>query len=342
MSRVISCCVYLLSFLAFLFLPSLLFANEVNVYSYRQSFLVKPLFDLFTKETGIKVNTIFASQGLVSRIKSEDKNSPADLLITSDFGRLADALEAEIARVVQDKQVEKNIPARLRDSQGRWFGLTQRARIIYAAKERVAPNEITSYADLADQKFEGRICMRKGTHDYNISLIASVIAHEGKERARQWLEGVKNNLAQKPQGNDRAQVKAIFNGICDISIGNSYYFGRMKADPNQRPWADSVRIIFPSAGNGVHMNVSGAMVMRYAPNAENAIKLLRFLSDQKAQEIYAEANYEYPVRKGVKLSKEVASWGEFREDTRKLEEIAALRKEAFLLVNRVNFDGPVK
>ena len=243
--------------------------GEVNVYSLRQPFLIKPIFDAFTRETGIKVNTVFAKQGLVERLANEGQNSPADLLFTVDIGRLDSALQAGVTQPLSDETLEQNIPPEFRDPEGHWFGLTNRARIIVTSKDRMAEGDISTYADLADPEFEGKVCTRSGKNEYMIALIASVIAHEGAEAAEQWLMGVKDNLARAPEGNDRAQVKAISEGVCDVAVINSYYMGAMLTDEEQSAWADSVRIVFPDQdGNGTHMNISGMALTKAAPNKE--------------------------------------------------------------------------
>lgn len=313
--------------------------DEVNVYSYRQAFLVEPLFAEFTQQTGVKVNVVFAKAGLIERLEQEGKHTPADLLFTTDIGHLEEAMEKGVLQPVQDATLEEHIPAHLRDPEGRWFALTTRARVIYASKERVAEGEIQSYEDLADPKWKGRICTRKGDHPYNIALIASMIAHHGEEGAEAWLSALKSNLAQKPQGNDRAQVKAIKEGVCDLAIGNSYYYGKMLENPEQQAWAQAVNLVYPNQQDrGTHMNISGVGMTLGAPNKEAALQLMRFLSDTQAQGMYAEVNYETPVKADVPASELVASWGEFKADTLPLHEIAAQRKAAAQLVNKVEFN----
>ncbi len=317
---------------------------EVNVYSYRQPFLVEPLFKAFTAQTGIKVNTIFAKKGLIERMKAEGANSPADVLLTTDIGRLNKAVVSGVSQSLETDVLSKNIPARYRDPDGRWFGLTLRSRVIYASKQRVKQTAFT-YEELADPKWKGRICVRSGQNVYNIALIASMIANNGEADTKKWLEGFKANLARKPSGNDRGQVKAVFSGECDIAIGNTYYMGKMQTNdkkPEQKEWARSVRIIFPNTnGRGAHVNLSGMVLAKYAPHRSAAIKLMNFLSEDKAQKIYAEVNYEYPVKPGVEWSKLVKSWGEFKADTVSLVKIAKYRKRASELVDEVGFNnGP--
>ncbi|WP_417815073.1 Fe(3+) ABC transporter substrate-binding protein [Thalassospira alkalitolerans] len=314
-------------------------AQEVNVYSLRQAFLVEPLFESFTKETGIKVNVIFAEKGLVERIKQEGVNSPADVLMTVDISRIQEAVDAGVTDAVDSDVLKANIPAHLRDANDQWFALTQRGRAIYASKDRVTKGEIATYEDLADPKWKGRICTRSGTHDYNIALFASMIAHNGAQEAKTWLEGLKSNLARKPQGNDRAQVKAIKEGECDIAVGNTYYYGKMLDNPDQRAWADAVNIVFPNQdGRGMSMNISGMTLIKGAPNRDNAVKLMEFLTGDAAQKIYAEVNYEYPVKPGVDWSEMVASWGTFKADDLPLGEIARLRADAVRMVDEVGYN----
>jgi len=318
--------------------------GEVNIYSYRQPFLIEPLLDAFTKETGIKTNVVFASKGLGERIAAEGANSPADVLLTVDIGRLDGAKQLGVTQPVSSDVISGNIPAQFRDPEGHWIGLTNRARIIYASKERVQEDSIT-YEELADPKWKGRLCTRSGQHVYTIGLIASMVAHHGAEETEKWLEGVRDNLARKPTGNDRAQVKAIFAGECDISIGNTYYMGKMETnekDPEQKEWAASVRILFPnSADRGSHVNLAGIVLAKHAPNKDNAIRLIEFLTGENAQKIYAETNFEYPVTPGVEISERVKSWGNLTPDALSLADIAKHRKTASELVDKVGFDnGP--
>ena len=319
-------------------LPAL--ADEVNVYSHRQPELIQPLVDAFTAETGIDVNVAFVDKGMAERLVAEGDRSPADLVLTVDIARLMQVVDAGVTQAVTSDGLAANIPAEFRDPAGQWFGLTTRARIVYASKERVADGEVTTYEDLASDKWKGRICTRSGTNDYNVALVGAVIAHKGEDAAKGWLEGVKANLAKKPDGGDRDQIKAIWAGECDISLGNTYYMGQMVSDPEQKAWADSVRIVFPTfEGGGTHMNISGVAMTKAAPNREAALKLMEWLSSDKAQRIYAETNHEFPVKPGVARSALVQGWGEFTPDSLNLAEIAAQRAAALKLVETVDFDG---
>ena len=329
-----------LSTLALLTISTPVLAQEVNVYSHRQPELIQPLVDAFTAETGIKVNVAFVDKGMAERLQAEGDRSPADLVLTVDIARLMQIVEADVTQPVQSDVLEANIPETLRDANDHWFGLTARARIVYASTERVADGDVTTYEDLADPKWLGRICTRSGTNDYNVALTAAVLSHHGAEATKAWLEGVKANLARKPDGGDRDQVKAIAAGECDIAIGNTYYIGQMLADPEQKPAADAVRIVFPTfEGDGTHLNISGVAMTKSAPNKENALKFMEWLSNDAAQKIYAETNYEYPVKPGVERSALVTSWGEFTPDSKPLTELAGLRAEALKLIEEVNFDG---
>lgn len=327
------------SLLASTFASSAINAEEVNVYSYRQPFLIKPLFDAFTSETGIKVNVVFAKKGLAERLQREGQNSPADLVFTVDIGRLNEVYEKDLVQAVESKTLSSNIPAQYRDPEGKWFGLTTRTRSIYASKERANLADLETYEDLANPEWKGRICTRSGKHPYNLALFASMIAHNGEAKTEAWLKGVKANLARKPQGNDRAQVKAIKEGVCDVSLGNNYYFGKMLNNEEQSAWADAVYLTFPNQNDrGTHVNISGMALTKSAPNKESAVKLMEFLSGELAQSIYAEQNFEYPVNPEVRASGLVRSWGEFKADTLPLSEIAKHRITAAKLVDKVGFD----
>jgi iron(III) transport system substrate-binding protein len=315
-------------------------AQEVNLYSYRQPELLEPLTDAFTKQTGIDVNVAFLKSGLVERLNAEGDRTPADLVLTVDISRLSAIVDAGLTQPVESETLNANVPDIYHDPDGRWWGLTTRARVAYASKARVAEGALTSYEDLADPKWKGRVCTRSGTHPYNVALVAAMLHHKGEDGTRDWLQGVKANLARKPQGNDRAQIKAIWAGQCDVSLGNTYYMGKMLADPEQQAWADSVRLIFPEfEGGGTHVNISGVAMTKHAPNRENALALMEFLTSPKAQKIYAEANYEYPIAPGTKPAELVRGWGEFTADPVNLMDLAALRPAALRLIEEVDFDG---
>lgn len=320
--------------------PAAMASGEVNVYSYRQPFLVEPMFKEFTQETGIKVNVMFAKQGMAEKLAQEGQYSPADVLLTTDISRLAELTDKGLVQAVESEVIEQNVPAQYRDTDNEWFALTLRTRNVYSSRDRVGKlGEEFNYADLANPEFKGKICTRQGKHPYNISLVSSMIAHHGEAETKAWLEGVKANLARKPQGNDRGQVKAIREGLCDVSLGNSYYLGNMVNDAEQKAWAEAVYINFPNQQTeGTHVNVSGMAMAKYAPNQDNALKLMEFLTADKAQQMYAEVNFEYPVKEGVKRSELVESWGDFKPDSIALDEIASYHSAAIRLLDEVKFD----
>jgi iron(III) transport system substrate-binding protein len=324
--------------------PAFADAGAVNIYSLRQTSLIQPLLDAFTHASGIKTNVIFADKGLIERIVAEGASSPADVLLTADIGFLTSAVDQGIAQPIHSAAVEANIPANYRDPGGLWVGLTSRARVVYASRDRVKQDAIT-YEELADPKWKGKICVRSGQHAYNLALLASMIAHKGEAEAKTWLQGVKENLATKPAGGDREQAKAIFSGQCDIALGNTYYMALMATNdkqPEQQDWARSVKVLFPNAGErGTHVNISGVVLARNAPNKDNAVKLIEYLTSDEAQKLYAELNNEYPLKTGVALSPVVKSWGELKADPLPLAEIGKYRKRASEIVDEVAFDqGP--
>ncbi len=315
-------------------------AEGVNVYSYRQPKLIEPMLDVFTEDTGIKVNVLYAKKGMLQRLKSEGVNTPADLIFTVDIGRLSDVKKAELTQPVSSDVLNTNIPDSQRDDEGHWYGLTQRARIIVASKDRVNLDDILSYEDLASDKMKGRVCTRSGKHAYMIGLTAMMIAYHGEQEAEAWVSGLKANLARKPQGNDRAQVKAIKEGECDVAVINHYYMFKMLSDPKQVPWAESVNVIFPNqADRGTHMNISGMAMTKYAKNSENALKLMEYLASGKAQKMYSEINGEYPVQAGIEWSDQLKMWGEFKRDDIDLTKIAANRGSAIKMMDRVAYDN---
>ncbi len=318
--------------------------GEINIYSLRQPYLINPLLEAFNKSTGIKTNVIYADKGLIERMAAEGANSPADILLTADIGFLANAVDQGVTQPVDSAVLKANIPANFRDPAGQWFGLTSRARVIYASKDRVKQDAIT-YEELADPKWKGKVCTRSGQHVYNVALTASMIANDGEAKTKEWLAGVRDNLAKKPAGGDRDQAKAIFAGECDIAIGNTYYIAAMitnEKEPEQKTQAAAIKVLFPNvADRGTHMNVSGMVLARNAPNKANAIKLMEYLSSDEAQKIYAEANNEFPVKGGIAVSPVVASWGKFKQDSVPLAEVAKLRKRASEMIDEAKFDqGP--
>jgi iron(III) transport system substrate-binding protein len=316
-------------------------ADEVNVYTYREPGLIKPALDAFTKNTGIRVNTLFAADGLAERMRAEGSNSPADLLIAVDIGRLQQAIDLGVTQPVKSDVLEKAIPAQFRDPQGQWYALTLRSRIVYAAKDRVADQALT-YESLADPKWRGKICIRSGQHPYNTSLIAAYLAKHGEAKTEEWLKGVKANLARRPSGGDREGARDILAGVCDLAVGNSYYVGLMRnaKDEEQRKWGAAIRTVNPTfAGGGTHVNISGVVMARNAPSRAGAIKLMDYLVADSAQHIFSDLNYEYPVVAEAPVADSVKSFGALRPDTLPLNEVGKNRKAASMLVDKVGFDN---
>ena len=315
-------------------------AGEVNVYSYREHKLIAPLLDAFTKDTEIKVNVISASSGLEQRIKTEGVNSPADLLLSVDIARLQDAENMGITQPIKSDIVDKTIAPQYRDPNGHWLGLAMRARVVYASKERVKQDAIT-YDELSDPKWKGKICIRSGQHIYNNALIAAYIAHHGEAKAEEWLKGVKANLAQKPSGGDRETARDVAAGKCDIGIGNTYYWALMNNnEPDKKAWADATKVILPTfQDGGTHVNISGVVLAKHAPNKANAMKFIEWLASEKAQHMHADLNYEYPVRAGIEINPTIAGYGKLNADPIPISKIADNKKAAANLVDKVGFDN---
>ena len=316
-------------------------AEELNLYTTREPKLVEPLLEAFTAETGIDVNTIFLKDGMPERVEQEGEASPADVLMTVDIGNLVDLVDRGLTQPVDSAVLAEAIPENLRDKDGNWFALSLRARALYAAKEL----DLTSfkYEDLANPEWKGKVCIRSGQHPYNIALTAAYITHHGAEETKAWLEGVKANLARTAGGGDRDVARDIMGGICDIGIANTYYVGLMRSGaggPDQEKWAEAIRLILPTFDNGgTQVNVSGAAVAKYAPNRDGAVKLLEFLVSDEAQKIYADANFEYPVKAGVPVNELVGEFGALNIDATDLTEIARERKTASELTDEVGFDN---
>jgi len=320
--------------------PALAQSNDVNLYTYREPGLIRPALEAFTKATGIKVNTLFAADGLAQRMRSEGVNSPADLLIAVDIGRLQEAIDLGVTQPVKSDALDKAIPAQFRDPQGQWHALTLRSRIAYVAKDRVADTDLT-YEGLADPKWRGKICIRSGQHPYNTSLFAAFIAKHGEAKTETWLKGLKANLARKPSGGDREGARDILAGVCDLAIGNSYYVGLMRnaKEEDQRKWGNAIRTINPTfEGGGTHVNISGLVMAKHAPNRANAAKLMEFLVSDSAQHIFSDLNYEYPVVAEAPIADTVKSFGALRPDSLSLNDVAKHRKAASTLVDKVGFD----
>lgn len=316
-------------------------ADEVNIYTTREPGLIQPLLDAYTEKTGVKVNTVFLKDGMPERVASEGESSPADLLMTVDAGNLADLVEKGLTQPVDSAVLAEAVPENLRDAEGNWFALSMRARVLYAAKDLGLDS--FQYADLADPEYKGRVCIRSGQHPYNTALFAAYDVHHGAEATEEWLSGIKANLARKAAGGDREVAKDILGGICDIGIANSYYVGLMRSGrggDEQKAWGEAIKVILPTFENGgTHVNISGAAVAKHAPNRDQAVALLEYLVSDEAQELYAQANFEYPVKAGVAVDPIIAEFGELKIDPTPIIEIVAKRKEASELAEKVGIDN---
>ncbi|MEO1053501.1 MAG: Fe(3+) ABC transporter substrate-binding protein [Bacteroidota bacterium] len=316
-------------------------AGEVNIYSHRHYDSDKELFKLFTEKTGIKVNVIKASADeLMNKMEVEGENSPADVLLTVDAGRLYRAKAKDLLKPVSSETLEANIPAQFRDSDNKWFGLTYRARIIVYDKKKVTPDDLTTYEDLTTEKWNGKVLIRSSGNIYNQSLLASIIENSGRDAAKAWAAGVVGNMAREPKGNDRDQVKAIVEGLGEVAVVNTYYIGLLLNSENAEEVkaGEAVGIFFPNQDDrGAHVNVSGAGVAKYAPNEANAVKFLEFLSSEEAQKVFASVNYEYPVNASVEPAELLKSWGEFKIDQVDLNALGANNKEAVLVFDEVGW-----
>ena len=315
-------------------------ANEVNVYTYREAKLIQPLLDAFTKDTGVKVNVISASSGLEQRIKTEGDNSPADVLLTVDISRLEDAVQNGITQAINSKAIDTAVPAQYRDPEGHWAAVALRARIVYASKQRVQQTAMT-YEKLADPKWKGKICIRSGQHMYNNALFAAMIVKHGEAKAEEWLKGLKANLAQKPSGGDRETARDIAAGKCDLGIANTYYWALMNdMETDKKPWAEATKVVLPTfQGGGTHVNLSGVALMKNSPNKANAMKFIEWMVSAPAQQMHANLTYEYPMLAGVPINKTIAGYGELKREPMPLAQIAANRKKASALVDKVGFDN---
>jgi iron(III) transport system substrate-binding protein len=315
-------------------------AQEINLYTTREPGLIQPLIDSFTTTTGVKVNSIFVRDGLAERVAAEGSRSPADILMTVDIGALIDLVEKGLTQDVRSATLERAVPANLRGGRGEWFALSLRARVLYAHKDL----DLTSftYEQLADPRWKGKMCTRAGQHPYNTALVAAYIAHYGETRAETWLNGVKASLARTATGGDRDGARDIMGGICDIAVANSYYVGLMRSGaggPDQQKWADAIKVILPTfAGGGTHVNVSGASIAKHSPNRASAVRFLEYLASDEAQKIYAEANYEYPVKAGVTVHPIIGALGTLKVDPVSLTDVARHRAAASRLVDKVGFD----
>ena len=315
-------------------------AQELSLYTTREPGLIEPLIEAFTGETGIRVNSIFIRDGLTERVAAEGARSPADVLMTVDFGNLVDLVENGLTQPVESAILEQAIPANLRGENGDWFTLSMRARVVYAAAD--LDLSTVTYEQLSDPAWRGRVCIRSGQHPYNTALIAAHMAHHGEAATEAWLRGVAQNLGRTATGGDRDVARDILGGICDIGIANSYYVGLMRSGaggPDQERWGAAINVLLPTFENGgTHVNISGAAVARNAPNHASAVRFLEYLVSDDAQRIYAEANYEYPVKAGAVVHPIIAALGPLEVDTLGLTDIARNRDAASRIVDRVGFD----
>ncbi len=314
---------------------SLGLAQSLVLYSFRQPHLIEPVLDSFTAQTGVEVKLLYGETGLLERIAIEGERSPADLILTSSHAHLELAVERDLVASIPPDALFERLDAFLRDPDRHWVPLTKRMRVLFLSKERVPQGALASYEALADPAWRGKICMRKGMHPYNISLFAFMIEHLGDEKARQWMAGLKANLARRPQGNDRAQVKAVWQGECDVAIGNSYYYGRMLEDAEQRAWAEAVRLVFPDP---VHVNISGIAMTKASSKPEAALALIRFLLAPEAQAFFSEVNHEYPVTTDSEPSDVVKGFGRYPQDSTPLVAVFARHRQAIAMLRELRFD----
>lgn len=315
--------------------------GEVNIYSSRHYDTDLAMYDEFTASTGIKVNLIEAgADALIERIKSEGDYSPADILLTVDAGRLWRAEEAGILDPVQSDILNQRVPANVRHPDGLWFGLSKRARVIIYNKAAGKPAKLDTYADLADPSNKGKVCIRSSSNIYNISLMAGIISHEGTEAAEGWAKGVVDNFARAPQSNDTGQIEAVASGECGIAVVNTYYLARYagSSNPAEKAVADAVEVVFPDQdGHGTHVNISGAAVVKGAPNRDNAVKFIEYLTEAKAQGYFANGNNEYPVVPGVAPTSVVVSLGAFKEDDLNASLLGQNQAEAVRVFDRAGW-----
>ena len=330
----------ILLMIATIFIPNIANAKSLNIYSHRQPYLLKPFIDAYTKKTGVQLNVVYSSKGLAQRLAAEGANSPADLILTVDIARLYRYEDLDLLAKIDSKILNKNIPTYLRSKNNTWFGLSKRTRAIAISRDRMNSGDILRYEDLADPKLKGKVCSRPGSHVYNRALMASMIAAIGTDNAEKWAKGLVSNLAKRPQGNDRSQLKSIYSGECDVAIINHYYYGKLTYSKNtdHRKWAKASIIIFPNQGpndRGAHVNISGGGVVKFSKNKELATKFLEFLVTEEAQILYGDVNFEYPINNKSKLPKRLKALGTFKEDNLLIEDIAKLAPRAQEIIDKV-------
>jgi len=323
-----------------IFISNIANAKILNIYSHRQPYLLKPFIEAYTKKTGVKLNVVYSSKGLAQRLAAEGANSPADLILTVDIARLYRYEDLDLLAKIDSKILNEKIPSYLRSKNNTWFGLSKRTRAIAISRERINSGQVLRYEDLADPKLKGKICSRPGSHVYNRALMASMIAAKGENDAEKWAKGLVSNLAKRPQGNDRSQLKSIYSGECDVAIINHYYYGKLtySKNPDHRKWAKASIIVFPNQGNsdrGAHVNISGGGVVKFSKNKEIAINFLEFLVTDQAQVMYGDVNFEYPINNKSKLPKRLKALGIFKEDNLLIEKIAKLAPKAQEIIDKV-------
>ena len=315
---------------------------EINIYSHRHYDSDKILYKAFTEETGIKINVVKGgADQLIQRLISEGNNSPADILMTVDAGRLERAKKAGILQPASSKVLEKNVPIEMRDPEGYWYGLTVRARVIVYSKDRVKPGDLSTYEDLTNSKWEGRIVARSSSNIYNQSLLASIIAAKGKNKALEWAKEVRKNMARSPRGSDRDQARAVSAGLADVAIMNTYYIGILanSSDSSDREVAKNVGVFFPNQKDrGTHINVSGAGITASSKNKKDAIKFLEFLTMKRAQQVFGNVNYEYPLKIENNQSSLLKSWGSFKADKLNLSILGEKNSDAVKLFDRAGWE----
>ncbi len=324
-----------------LFVQQFSYAAEVNIYSARKEALIKPLLDEFTEQTGIHVNLVTGeADTLLKRLEVEAKNTPADILLTVDVARLIRAKDLELFQSIDSEVLEKGIPEHYRDSDKQWFGLSLRSRVIIYAPDRVKEEELSSYENLANSKWKNRVCVRSSSNAYNQSLVAAMVANDGVEKTEAWAAALVKNFARDPKGGDRDQIKAVAAGVCDVALVNTYYLAGMlvSSQEDEVAAANKIKLFWPDQdGRGAHMNVSGAGILKPAKHKKEAIQLLEYLANDKAQHWYAEANHEYPINSNIESSAILKSWGKFKADNLNLNLLGKYNTEAVLLMDRAGW-----
>ena len=316
-------------------------SNEVNIYSARQEALIKPLLDKFSESTSIKVNLVTGKgDALLTRLINEGENSPADLLVTVDAGRLYRAQQADVLKPIDSAAISRLVPDNLKSSDNMWVGLSIRARVIIYSKDRVDAEDLASYESLANEQWLGKICIRSSSNIYNQSMVAGMIAQNGLEKTEQWLQRFTANFARRPAGGDRDQIKAVAAGECDLAVANSYYLGHMlnSPDASQRSAAEKVSLFWPNQEDrGAHINISGAGITKSSKNTLNAERLIAFLASDESQRWYAERNNEFPIRENIEVSSILKSWGPFRADKINVTQLGEYNSEAIKAMDRAGW-----